>query len=186
MSDKATPVVETGIAIGALCITRQVALKQGKETIGFQVAIDSTTDHQTLDDLMDTISHVADRERLKADLAERLDALRVAQEQPAAIDKEIERLMRDKAAHYAGMQAAHSLKKRLDFVPNERQQADLDKYEQAIANAKLNKKNFTRDIPIIEWEIGCLRARIAGTAEPEKPESLAEAMADMALQEAAE
>ncbi len=182
-----TPVVETGIAIGALCITRQVALKQGKETIAFQVAVDSTSDHTTLDQLMDTISHVAERERLKADLSERLDALRVAQEQPAAIEKEIERLHRDKAAHYVGMQAAHSMsRKRLDFAPTDRQKADLDKYDQAIENAKLNRKNFTRDIPIIEWEIGCLRARIAGEPEPEKPAQLHEAMAEMAMQEAAE
>lgn len=181
-----TEVVETALAIGALCITRQVALRQGKDTVSFQVAIDSTAHTDDLNELMDRISAVADRERWKADLSERLDALRVAEAQPAMMDKEIERLQREKAAAHAGMQAAHSIsRKRLPFQMTDKQNQDLAKFDAAIENAKLNKKNFARDLPIIQWEIDCLRARIAGAKEPEKPEQLAEAMHDMALREAA-
>jgi hypothetical protein len=187
MSDKATTVVESGIAIGALCITRQVALRPNKDTVTFQVAIDSTAGKEELNLLMDTISDVADRERMKADLGEHLEALKVAQAQPLQMDKEVERLSRDRATALAGMQARHSMsRKRLDFQLSPQNQSDLDKYDAAIANAKLSKKNFARDIPIIEWEVACLRAQIAGNDEPPKPPELEEALHDLALQEAAE
>lgn len=187
MSDKATPVAEMALPIGAMYITRQVALRPGKDTLTFQVPIDATAGAVELFTLMDTISEVADRERLKADLGERLEALKVAQAQPVQMDKEVERLTRDRAAALAGMQARHSMsRKRLDFQLSPQNQSDLDKYNAAIANAKLSKKNFARDIPIIEWEVACLRAQIAGNEEPPKPPELEEALHDLALQEAAE
>jgi hypothetical protein len=176
-----TPTVESGIAIGALGVSRRVILRPGKDDISFQVAIDSTADRADIYGLMDTISDVADRERLKSDLSEKRDALRVAAGQPEMMDREVERLVRDRAALLASFQAAHSAsKKRLGFEVSDRQQAELDKFAQAIDNAKAQKRQFQLDLPIIRWEIACLEARIGGWPEPQRPEELSDALHEMA------
>ncbi len=187
MSDKSTPVVETGIAIGALCIERSVALRAGKDTVAFRVAIDSTSDTATLDQLMDTISHVADRERLKATLVEREEARDAQKDQPQMAEKEIARLKRERATLLASYKAGHAAsRKRLDFQVTPHQQAELDKYDKAVEAVLSSVKTFLRDQPITEWEIACLRARIAGKPQPEPPPELAAAISDIALSEAAE
>ena len=170
-----------GVIVGGLGITRRVVLSN-KEDITFQVAIDSTADKHDLFGLLDNISAAADRERLKAELAEKKHAHAIALEQPAMLDKEIARLRRDRAATLAGFHARHAAsQKRSEYRPSERDQQGLDQFEAQIQAAQESKKSFARDLPIIEWEIARLEALIAGQEVPARP-----AEVELALSEAAD
>lgn len=170
-----------GVIVGGLGIVRRIVLGN-KDDIQFQVAIDSTADKQDIFLLLDTISAAADRERLKADLAEKKQAYRIALEQPAMLDKEVARLRRDRAATLAGFHARHAAsQKRSEYRPSERDQQALDQFEAQIQAAQESKKSFARDVPIIEWEIARLEALVAGREVPPRP-----AEVEMALAEAAD
>lgn len=177
-----------GTGIGPLQIQRRVANPPRDETV-FSVEINPPIDTHDLmafqtniNAVLDVIGEVATREQLKGDLAEKRKALNVAHRQPMEMQKDIERLRADRAAYLASREAMHRHSgRRLEFKLNEKQQADLDKFDEQITNAELARKNFVRDIPIIEWEITCLVARINGEHEPPKPPELEAALAEFSL-----
>ena len=173
------PVVETPLAVGALGIVRRF-VNAGKDDLTFQIAVDSTADRETIFQVMDTISAVAAREQLKSDLAEKRKALKVAQTQPAEMEKEIERMRVGRLAYLAARDALRP-GRRLPPEENKKQVADLAKFDEQIEQAALARKNFMRDLPIIEWEIACLVARINGDDEPPKPPELEAALAELSL-----
>src|SRR6266550_2659946 len=143
-----TPVVETPLAVGGLGIQRRVILRPGKDDLAFSVAVDSTMDRGELFALMDTMTAVAEREGMKSELREKREALRVAQAQPAEMEKDIERLRAQRMAYLGTREAMHDRSgRRGDFKLNDKQQAELDQFDQQISGAVLAKKNFMRDIP---------------------------------------
>ena len=176
MSD---PVVETPLAVGALGIVRRF-VNAGKDDLTFQVAVDSTADREIIFEVMDTISAVAEREALKAELVEKKKAMQIALNQPKEIEKEIERLRAGRMAYIAAREATHARSgRRLDFKINDKQQADLDKFDEQIAQGQQALKSFCQDEPIIEWEIACLEARIAGRPVPPRPVELDAALTEL-------
>jgi hypothetical protein len=182
MSD---PVVETPLAVGGLGIQHRVILRPNKADLLFSVAIDSTAAREDIYLLMDTISAVADRERLKTELVEKQEALRVAKEQPEAALREVARL----EAQRAGFIASHETmreNRRLPWKPNEKQRQALEQFDAQIEGAKLSRKSFMHDIPVIEWEIVSLEARIAGREPPERPAEIVDAMQEIVIADAAE
>jgi len=124
---------------------------------------------------------------LKAQLVEKQEARRVAEEQPKQISHEIERLEVGREAYKATRKANRQGDgRRLEWKPNDRQKADLEQFEQQINNLKLNRKQFLADIPLIEWEIASLEARIAGNEPPPRPAQFELATTMAMLAEAAE
>lgn len=177
-----------GTGIGPLQIVRRL-VNPNRDDLSFSIEITHPTDthdimafQTNINAVLDVIGEVAAREQLKSDLAEKRKALKVALAQPADMEKEIERMRAQRMAFLATREAMHSRSgRRLEFKLSEKQQADLDKFDEQIANADLARKNFARDVPIIEWEIACLVARINGQDEPPKPRELEAALADLSL-----
>lgn len=167
MSDR---VVEAPLAIGAIGITRRYVWPN-KGDLTLTVPIESTWDRRDIDELMDTISHIADREEIKVQLAEKAKALEIAKAQPAQMDKEIDRLRALGATARAAMIAAHEASgKRMVFKETPKQQADLAKITAEIENAERARKSFARDVPMVEWEIACLEAKRDGKPLPAAPQ----------------
>lgn len=177
-----------GTGIGPLQIQRRVANPPRDETV-FSVEISPPIDTHDLfafqtniNAVLDVMSDVTTREQLKSDLAEKRKALKVAQGQPLTARKNIERLRADRAAYLSTREAMHRHSgRRLEFKLSEKQQADLDKFDEQLAKEEREYKDFTRDIPIIEWEITCLVARINGEHEPPKPPELEAALVELSL-----
>lgn len=157
-------------------ISKRVVLSN-KEDITFQAAVDPNFGLEGIKEILDIMSDASERERWKADLADKRQALKVAEQQSGYLDKEIQRLTRERAAAVASFQAAHQARaRRSEFSPNDRQKQAIEQYDAQIGAARSSQENFRRDRPIIEWEIDCLVAKIAGQPEPEKPNEVIEAI----------
>lgn len=178
------PVVETPLPVSAIAVQRRIILRPGKDDLAFSFALDATADEQTAFQLMDFVTTVADREDLKAQLREKHEALRVAEDQPKQLLKEIDRLRVQRATLLAAQRATSEARGKREFRPTEKQTDDLAKYDAQIQAAGESIKSFSRDIPIIRWECACLAAKIAGEPEPAPPRELEDAIDD--LREAAE
>jgi hypothetical protein len=167
---------EGGSAGPMIGITRRVVLGKN-EDLQFQCAIDPDGGLSALNGVLDMLSLAAEREGWKAQLAEKRQALKIAEQQDGLIAKQIEKLTRERAAQFASFQVRHQARgRRADFALNEAQQRALEQYDAQIAAHRENQKNFHADRPMILWEIDCLVARIAGEAEPEAPQAAADAM----------
>lgn len=75
--------------------------------------------------------------------------------------------------------------RRLPWKPNEKQRQALEQFDAQIDGAKLSRKSFMHDIPVIEWEIASLEARIAGREPPERPAEVVDAMQEIVVADAA-
>lgn len=178
-----TEVIEKPFPVGGLEIQRTVAIRPNKDNLVFRIAIDGTADAASINEQMDVISEVVEREILKSQLIDKRAALEVAMEQPRNQDQEIQRLRTQRATYIASRMAQHE-GRRLGWDEkraNEPERKALEQFDAQIQNAELAKKNFAADIPIIRWEIGCLEARIAGTELPEKPKELEERLHEMGM-----
>ena len=177
---------EAGIAVSGIAITRRVVLTE-KEDITFQVGVDSTTDDRDLNDVLDRLGRAATRQRAISELPLKEQALGVARAQPAAMDREIERLRTLRAQQVASFQAAHSVgNRRGEWKPNDQQTCNLREIDQQIANSQISRAKFMGDIPICEWEIARRIAIRDGLPSPPRPQELDDAMADVMLSQAAE
>ncbi len=181
MSD---PVVDSPLAVGGLGIQHRVILRPNKADLLFSVAIDSTAAREDIYQLMDTISAVADRERLKTELVEKREALRIAREQPAQALRDVARLEAQRAGYIASHEAVRE-NRRLPWKPNEKQKAELKQFDDMIVQAQLSRKSFMHDLPVIEWEISSIEARIAGREPPPMPAEVVEAMGEIPVADAA-
>jgi len=175
-----------GTGIGPLQIVRRM-VNPNRDDLSFSVEIsppadthDITAFQTNINAVLDVIGEVSAREQLKSDLAEKRKALKVAQAQPAQMEKEIERMRAGRMAYLA---TRDSLRpgRRLPPVETKKQADDLAKFDEQINQAVLARKNFMRDVPIIEWEIASLVARINGEDEPPKPPELEAALAELSL-----
>jgi len=175
-----TPTVETPLPISGLGIQRRVILKPGKDDLQFAFALDMTAPVEDAYQAMDFVSAIADREDLKTRMREKREALEVAKQQPAQMQKDIERLRVQRAAFLAARTAVHAASgRRSPLKLTDKAQGDLEKFDEQIAQAVMAAKNFSRDIPIIEWEIACLEAKIDGREPPEAPNEVADAIEDL-------
>lgn len=176
MSDRTPTIEQSGIAIDALVIQRRYVW-QNKGDLSLTVSVDATARHETLDEIMDNMSHVADREALKAERVERRRALDATRTQPLQMRREIDRLQAARQTYIAGAEAMWRRSgKRSEFALTAKHAADVDKFTAEIQNAEENIKAFARDIPLIEWEITVLDAKIAGKQPPELPPEVEAAM----------
>lgn len=158
MSD-ATPVLRTGLAIGALGITYQAELLPGK-TIAFETSVDRTMDREELDGFMDTFIGAAKRQAAIEELPLVIQALHANRQQLKDEEKK-------RAGLVAGMQARQDLRAierprgthRAQPIENG-DQANLMQQDQAISRLKAA-------IRAAEARVPYLKALIARQDPPE-------------------
>jgi hypothetical protein len=174
------PAVETPLPVSSLGVQRRVILKQGKDDLAFSFAMDLTASKEDFFQAMDLITAVSDRENLKVKKAEKLEALQVARAQPIETERDVERMRAQRAAYVATREALHRKSgRRLDFKLSEKDEGELKKFDDQIEQGVMALRNFRRDVPIIEWEIACLDAQLAGRELPVKPKELEDVIDEM-------
>ena len=145
MSEKATEVVRTGLAVGGLGITYQAALIDGK-TLAFETAVDQTMDREELDDYLDTFIGAAKRQQaieelplVKQNLATNLAMLRNDEKERAKAIARIE-----------ARSTIVSGTRRNPRPPSEGDQNNLAQFEQRIARTKAAINAARARIPYLE------------------------------------
>jgi hypothetical protein len=175
------PAVETPLPVSSLGVQRRVILKQGKDDLAFSFAMDLSSPKEDFFQAMDLITDVADRENLKVKKAEKLEALQVARAQPIETEREMVRMQAQRAAYIATREALHNRTgtRRLPFKLSEKDEGELKKFDDQLDQCRMSLRNFRRDVPIIEWEIACLDAQLAGRESPAKPKELEDVIDEM-------
>jgi hypothetical protein len=166
-----------GNGIGTLQIVRRI-VHQGKDDLSFSVSVEPPADfaHDTrafqsnINAVLDVLGEVAQREEWKAGLDEKRKALRVAQEQALTAQRELDALRVRRMATESAQFAIN--RNRRTSEQTSKQKAELQAFDDQIEQGEIAKRNFASDVPIIEWGIACLVAKINGEIEPEKPTEL--------------
>jgi hypothetical protein len=195
MSD--TPVVEKGLAVGGLGITRRIILRS-TDDMSFSAAIDSTAHFDDIRELLDRINDCVDYERRRAaaeeerarwenDLDQRRKALLINKESLGLCAAKIENNRVRRLTYIAAREAARSIGGRRNaWTPNEQQKGELQQFDEERESLRLEYANLVNDKPITEWEIASLEARLAGQEPPPRPPEIVEAASTMILPDAAE
>ena len=136
--------------------------------------------------VMDILTEVAERERLKGELASLRTALRRNEEMLStrSFEKQVAEIRRQRAQYDAGISALWvNSARRGDPKMNEKQRGDMAKFEQQIEQIQKAKLDVENGLLLMMWQIDCLAARITEQAEPPMPEEVKAALADLDVEE---
>lgn len=136
--------------------------------------------------VMDMLTEVAEREKLKGELASLRQRLRRNQEMLASgtFERNISELRAQRAKFDADISqkwvnTAHRGEPKLSGA----QKTQMDEFEKQIGQALKAKQDVANGIPLTLWQIDCLCARIAGEREPPMPEEVRAVMPQLEMPE---
>lgn len=125
--------------------------------------------------LMDMLTDVAEREQLKGRLREARARQRSNRERLASAthDRQLDELRRQRAAYDVRM-ARHWVESERRGEPKltARQQSDMEKYNQQIAEQEKLKRDLEAGVVLGDWQIDCLYAQLARQPEPPMPDEV--------------
>jgi hypothetical protein len=179
-----TPVVERPFPVSALQI--QMRVGDQRQELVFSTVISNDCDDASLHELLDRMTNSVDREKLKAQAAELRGVLRRNHDLLVSgkFDKDIAALIRDRAEadkiHAVRFVAGN---RRGEHKPTARQLTERAKFDQQIELTTKAKWDVINGIPITEYQLACLEARIAGQPEPPMPETVKVALEAIELPE---
>lgn len=144
-----------------------------------QAGIDSKSGDfsaQAVAALMDMLTEIADREKLKWKLAEKQELLRTNREMlsTGTFEKQIDTLRNQRAKFDADIsQKWLNTSHRGEPKMSGAQKTQMEAFETQILQVEKARADVQTGIPLTLWQIDCLYARIAGQAEPPMPEEVA-------------
>lgn len=137
-------------------------------------------------EVMDMLTGVAEREQLKGEIASLKAMLRRNKEmlRSGTFERQVAELRRQRAEYDAGISERWvASSRRGDSKLTGAQKTAMEKFEEQIKQALKAKQDVENGIPLTEWQIDCLYARIAGQAEPPMPEAVLAAMSQIEMPE---
>jgi hypothetical protein len=137
-------------------------------------------------DVMDMLTAIAEREQLKGELRDKKALLRRNMDMliSGVFERNVLELRRQRAEYDSHISAAWvSSSRRGEQKLTGKQKTDMDAFEKQIEGALKARKDVENGIPLTEWQIDCLHARIAGYPEPPMPEALLAVLPEIELPE---
>lgn len=141
---------------------------------------------ETVGHVMDMLTEVAEREKLKGELAALRALLRRNREMlsTGTFDKQVDELRRQRASLDANISEKWvNSSRRGDLKLSGAQKTQMEEFDKQIGQALKAKQDVENGIPLTLWQIDCLYARIAGEAEPPMPEEVAALMGQIEMPE---
>lgn len=143
-------------------------------------------DAQRVGEVMDMLTEVAEREKLKGELASLRQVLRRNRDMLASgtFEKQIAEIRSQRAKFDADIsQKWVNTSHRGEPKMSGAQKTQMDQFEAQIGQALKAKQDVENGIPLTLWQIDCLCARIAGQPEPPMPEEVAALMMQLEMPE---
>lgn len=153
----------------------------------FSVGLDKEASSAKINEIMDMLTEVADREKLKGELERKRQELQSAilAVQSRKFERAIEQKRRERADYDMARKAAHLQSGRRGEIPRITG-ADKTKYvefDQQIQLLETARRETADTIPMTQYDIDCLYARIAGQPVPEMPENVRRLVQNLDLPE---
>lgn len=141
---------------------------------------------ETVGQVMDMLTAIAEREKLKGELIAHQNLLRRNREMLAngVFDRNIAELRAQRAKFDADISEKWvTSARRGETKLSGAQKTQMEEFEKQIVQALKAKQDVENGIPLIEWQIDCLYARIAEEDEPPMPDEVAAIMPQIGLPE---
>jgi hypothetical protein len=148
--------------------------------------VDKNFDKAGIFGVMDMLTEVAEREQLRGELMSLKIVLRRNKELLATgkFDRDIDKIRSQRAEYDKDISASWvASSKRGRAEMNGQQKTKMAEFGKQIEETEKTKRDIENGIPLTEWQIDCLFARINGQAEPPMPERVLALMPQIELPE---